>query len=94
MEKEIEKKEEIERAVKHIITTEKSISGIERNNTLSFIVDPKATKSRIKKEIEETYKTSVVSVRIVNLIDGRKKAYVRLRENGAAADIAAKLKVI
>ncbi len=80
--------------IKHALTTEKAVAGIERENRMVFVVDGRATKADIRKEIEEEYKEKVRKIQTMNSIHGKKKAVVLFVRKGAAADLAAKLKVI
>lgn len=80
--------------IRHVLTTEKAVAGIEKDNKLVFVVNEKATKADVKKELEIEYKEKVKSVRTLNSIRGHKKAVVLFARKGAAADLAGKLKVI
>jgi ribosomal protein L23 len=80
--------------VKYALTTEKAVSRIEKDNELVFVIQEHATKVQIKKELETAYNQPVVSVRTMHGIQGKKKAVVSFKNKGAAADLAAKLKVI
>ena len=51
--------------VKYPLSTEKSIRQMESDNMLVFVVDKKATKSDIKKAIEELYNVKVTKVNTV-----------------------------
>lgn len=73
------------------LATEKAIRIIEADNVITFIVGDKATKSGIKKEFEEKFKAKVGSVRIVRDTKGKKKAYVKLKKEHNALDIATQL---
>ncbi len=73
------------------LMTEKAISLIERENTITFIVDRKANKQEIKKAFEEMFKVKVRKVRTLVDTKGRKKAYIAISKEHNAADIAAKL---
>lgn len=75
------------------ITTEKAIGMIELENKLLFVVDKRATKAQIKKEVERLFKVKVGSVNTKITPKGIKHAYIRLKE-GKADDIAAQLKII
>ncbi|MEM3372938.1 MAG: 50S ribosomal protein L23 [Candidatus Anstonellales archaeon] len=79
--------------IKYPTLSEKGIQLIQKNNTIVFIVDKDTTKAEIKKEIEKTFNVKVGKVNIVNTLNGKKKAYVRIRE-GKAEDIAAKYGLI
>lgn len=79
------------KVIKYVLMTEKAIQGIELQNKLVFIVDVKATKPAIKKSIEAAFQSAVVDVRVINDQKQRKKAVVKFRDEGAAADIAMRL---
>jgi len=80
--------------LKYALTTEKSVAAIEKENKITFIVEAGATKKDIRKEAEETYKEKVKKITVSNLFSGKRKASVSFVKKGAAADIAAKLKII
>jgi large subunit ribosomal protein L23 len=72
------------------ITTEKAIMKIERENLLTFLVDKRKTKSEIRKEIEEIFNVKVKKIR-VQIRNNNKYAYVQLKKEFPAIDIATKL---
>ena len=76
------------------LISEKAVQLINTRNTLVFIVERTATKSQIRREVENLYGVKVRKVNTLITPDGRKKAYVRLAEGYSAAEIAAKLGVI
>jgi len=76
------------------LTSEKAASKIERQNTLTFIVRLDANKQALKLEVEKTFGEKVVCVNTQVTPTGRKKATVRFARPGAAADVAAKLKLV
>ena len=80
--------------LKYVISTEKAVGKMELQNTLLFVVDKKATKSDIKKEIEETYGVVVDKINVHNSMKGEKRAYIKINEKFRADDIAAKLKMV
>ena len=72
------------------IVTEKAVMMIERENVLTFETDKNKTKSQIKKEIEDLFEVKIEKIR--TLIKGNKKyAYVKLKKEFPAIDIATKL---
>ncbi len=79
--------------LKYPVSTEKCLKIMENENKIVFIVDRKARKSNIKKEIEEMFK---VKVDKVNTLIGKegKKAYIKLTKDFKAMDIATKLGII
>ncbi len=75
------------------IVTEKAVMMIESQNVLTFQINKNKKKNEIKKEIEELFKVKVEKVR--TLIRGNKKyAYVKLKNEFPAIDIATKLGII
>lgn len=70
------------------LATEKAIRGIEANNIISFIVDKRATRSTIKKSFEEKFKVKVDSISIALTAKGKKKAFIKLKKEFSALDIA------
>ncbi|NYZ78038.1 50S ribosomal protein L23 [Candidatus Micrarchaeota archaeon] len=80
--------------VLHVLTTEKAVGAIEKENKLTFIVMEKSTKPELKKEIETRFGEKVEKITTIFAPNGRKKAMVRFKRPGAASDLAARLKVI
>ncbi|KUK44974.1 MAG: 50S ribosomal protein L23P [Methanothrix harundinacea] len=64
---------------------------IDSDNTMEFLVDIKANKTEIKKELEELYGVDVVSVRTMITSKGEKKAAVKLAVDGSANELATTL---
>ncbi len=79
--------------VKHPLVTEQTVASMDQDNVLVFVVDRKATKKDIRKAIEELYEVELISVNTLILPDGRKKAYVKLREEYLADEVATKIGV-
>ena len=80
--------------IEHPLSTEKSIRLMESENKLVFVVNKKATKSDVKKAIEDIYKVKVVDVRTLVTSQGEKRAYVRFSPETPAVDIATQLGLI
>ncbi len=75
------------------IVTEKAVMLIESQNTLVFKTDKKENKIEIKKQVEELFDVKVQNVR--TLIKNNKKfAYVKLKKDFLAIDVATKLGLI
>ncbi len=75
------------------IVTEKAVMMIEAQNVLTFQTEKNKKKDEIKKEIEELFKVKVEKVR--TLVRGNKKyAYIKLKNEFPAIDIATKLGII
>ncbi|MEM2466311.1 MAG: 50S ribosomal protein L23 [Candidatus Bathyarchaeia archaeon] len=76
------------------LMTESASLMVERENKLVFIVDLKATKEDVKKAVEELYEVKVEKVNIVITPKGQKKAFVKLRPDYKATDVAIKLGIL
>lgn len=74
--------------------TEKSISLVEFENKIVFIVDRKVKKAEIKKAFEEIFNVKAQKVNTLITRDGRKKAFIKLDPKHSAADVAAKLEMV
>jgi len=72
------------------IATEKAVMMIERENLLTFEFDKRKTKTEIKKDLEDMFEVKIEKIR--TLIRGNKKyAYVKLKKEFLAIDLATKL---
>ena len=72
------------------IMTEKAVMMIESDNTLTFSTSMIKTKEDIKKEFEDLLGAKVQKIR--TLIKGNKKyAYIKLKGDTLAIDVATKL---
>lgn len=76
------------------LTTESAMKKIEENNTLVFIVDPKANKRQIKGAVRTLYEVETQKVNTLIRPDGSKKAYVHLVQSVDALDVANKIGII
>lgn len=81
------------RIIRHPLITEQTVAIMDKDNALVFMVDRKASKKEIKQAIEELYEVELLSVNTLILPDGRKKAYVKLREEYLADEVATKIGV-
>ena len=75
------------------IATEKAVMMIERENVVAFRTSKVKTKTEIKKEIEEMFNVKVASVK-TQIRDNKKIAYVKLKKEFPAIDLATKLGII
>ena len=76
------------------LMTEKVVRLMETENKLLFRVNIKATKSDIKKAIEEMFKVKVQKVSTLCTSKGEKRAYVKLAQENPAIDVATQLGLI
>ena len=76
--------------IKYPLSTEKGIKLMEIENKLIFAVDSKATKPEIKKAIESAFNVKVESVNTF-IMEGRKKAYIKISKETPAINVATQL---
>ena len=76
------------------LMTEVTSRLLEIENKLVFIVNIKATKSDIKRAVEELYDVKVEKVNVTITPEGQKKAFVKLHPEYKATDIAIKLGIL
>ncbi len=77
----------------HPLITEKTVASMERDNILTFIVTMDSTKQDVLDAVEELYEVEVDSVTTNILPSGKKKAYVKLKEEYPADEVATKIGV-
>jgi len=80
--------------LKYPLCTESAMKQIEDNNTLTFIVDLKASKRHIAEAVKKMYEIDVVKVNTLIRPDGLKKAYVRLTSDQEALEVANTIGII
>ena len=73
------------------VMTEVASRILESENKLVFIVNLKASKTDVKRAVEELYEVRVEKVTVNVTHKGEKKAYVKLTPDYKAADVAIKL---
>lgn len=78
----------------YALSSEKAVAAIERENKLTFIVEPNASKPAIKIAVEKNYGHKVKKVTVMITPLGKKKALVAFEKPGIALELASKLKVI
>jgi large subunit ribosomal protein L23 len=74
-------------------TTEKSVRLIESENTLVIEFPLGEKKPSIKKQVEEMFNVKVAKIRIHSKAN-RKIAYIRLKKENPAIDVATKVGII
>ncbi|MFC1690974.1 50S ribosomal protein L23 [Nanoarchaeota archaeon] len=77
--------------IKYPLSTEKSIRLMESENKLIFVVDKKAKKAEIKKEVESIFNVKVEKVNTYITPKSQKRAYVKLKDETPAIDVATQL---
>ncbi len=82
---------EVWNIINHSLLTEKSISFVESQNKLVFIVRRESNKNSIKWAVERAFEVKVDEVKTLIDQKGRKKAFVKLDKNFNAGEIATRL---
>jgi large subunit ribosomal protein L23 len=72
------------------IMTEKAVMMIERDNVITFQFSMKMEKAGIKKEIEDLFGVKIEKIRTLNK-NNKKYAYIKLKGDVLAIDVATKL---
>ncbi|HIP58701.1 MAG TPA: 50S ribosomal protein L23 [Archaeoglobus profundus] len=78
--------------IKCFLLTEKAVSLLEKN-ILTAIVDIRARKPDIKKEIEKLFNVEVEKVNTLVTPKGEKKAYIKLKKGYSAEELLRSLGV-
>ncbi len=76
------------------VATEKAIKMMESENKLVFIVERKATKSDVKRELEREFGIKPVKINVYIDPKGRKKAIVKLPKDKPAIEFATEFGVV
>lgn len=74
--------------------TEKSIGLVEKENKIVFIVNRKADKKQIKEAFEKVFEVKVEKVSTQITPKGEKKAFIKLKSEFKAIDVATKLGMV
>lgn len=76
------------------LMTESASLMVERDNKLLFVVDIKAGKADVKRAVEQLYEVKVERVTMSITPNGEKKAFVKLKPEFKASDVAIKLGIL
>lgn len=79
------------RIILYPLISESAVKLIEAENKITFIIGRSASKDDVKRAVEILYEVEVEKVNTCNTPTGRKKAYVKLKPEFTAADLAVKL---
>ncbi len=82
------------KTVLYPLMTESASLMVEKENKLAFIVNLKASKTDVRRAVEELYEVKVESVNTQITPTGEKKAFVKLHPDYKAADVAIKLGIL
>jgi large subunit ribosomal protein L23 len=76
------------------LMTESASLMVEEDNKLIFVVNLKAGKSDVKKAVEQLYEVKVDKITMLITPQGEKKAFVKLKPEYKASDVAIKLGIL
>ena len=76
------------------LMTESASLMVEKDNKLIFIVNLKAGKKDVRRAVEQLYEVKVAKVTLLITSQGAKKAFVRLKPEFKASDVAIKLGIL
>jgi len=76
------------------VMTEVTSRMLETENKLVFIVNTAATKTEIKRAVEQLYEVVVEGVNVMITPKGEKKAFVKLHPDYKAVDVAIKIGIL
>jgi large subunit ribosomal protein L23 len=76
------------------LMTESASLMVETDNKLMFVVNIKAGKSEVKRAVEQLYEVKVDRVTMLITPQGEKKAFVKLKPEYKASDVAIKLGIL
>jgi large subunit ribosomal protein L23 len=76
------------------LMTESASLMVEKDNKLIFMVNLNAGKPDVKKAVEELYEVKVDKVTLLITPQGQKKAFVKLKPEFKASDVAIKLGIL
>lgn len=80
--------------LKYPLVTESTMKNVIEYNTLVFMVDVHANKANIKDAFEMMFNIQTKKVNTLNNFRGTKKAFIKLRPDYNALDVAKKIKII
>lgn len=80
--------------IKYPLMTEAASRMIETENKLVFVVNLKATKTDVRRAVEELYEVAVERVNVLITPKGEKKAFVKLHPEYRASDVAIRLGIL
>lgn len=83
-----------EEVITYPLMTESASIMVEKDNKLLFVVNKNATKGDIKRAVEVMYEVKVADVTTLITPQRLKKAFVKLKPEYRASDVAIKLGIL
>jgi large subunit ribosomal protein L23 len=85
---------DINEIITYPLMTESASVMVERDNKLIFVVNLKAGKTDVKRAVETLYEVKVAKINMLITPQGVKKAFVKLKPEFRASDVAIKLGIL
>jgi len=85
---------DVDKVISYPLMTESASLMVEKDNKLIFIVDMRAGKGDVRRAVEELYEVKVEKVTVLVTPQGVKKAFVKLKPEFKASDVAIKLGIL
>ena len=76
------------------VISDKNMTGMEKRNTLTFIVNPLSNKATIRAAFKKRFGLTVKKVNTMHTPKGLKKAFIRLGNDAKALELASKIGII
>lgn len=80
--------------ISYPLMTEVASRLLETENKLVFMVNLKSSKADVRRAVEELYEVVVEKVNVLITPKGEKKAFVKLRPDYKAVDVAIRLGIL
>jgi large subunit ribosomal protein L23 len=80
--------------ISYPLMTESASLMVEKDNKLIFVVNLKAGKNDVKRAVEMLYEVKVDRITVLITPQGEKKAFVKLKPEYKASDVAIKLGIL
>lgn len=87
-------KKDLNKILLYPVITEDTVSLIEKENKLVFVVDRNSTKGDVKQAFEKLYEVRVEKINVLITPTGEKKAFIKLKPEFKASDLAIKIGIL
>ena len=74
--------------------SDKDITNMEKRNTITFMVNPRANKNLIRAAFKKRFNYKAKKVNTLHTMRGKKKAYIRLENDVKAIELASKIGIV
>ena len=85
---------ELNKVLLEPVISDKNMTGMEKRNSLTFIVNPKSNKAMIRAAFKRRFGYKAKKVNTMHTPKGLKKAFIRLGNETTAIELASKIGII